>query len=188
MMSEEMRSRQIEMLIRFYNMQAGTAYRVGKQENRDAVSGAIGRADGDIVAIKNFVREWVSAHKDEEVSVIDCFDAFKKEEPAPAPVVEEVQAQPVDLKRISFPLTHTGFFRVIGFDWYSKTPKGKYRYFYGHAIGCEDSVKSKLPAMFKEMFGSNAVFVSGAELLQKGDKGEEYLKEVFTKCGNGIKA
>lgn len=97
-------------------------------------------------------------------------------------------AQPVDLKRISFPLTHTGFFRVIGFDWYSKTPKGKYRPCYGHAIGYEDSVKSKLPAMFKEMFGSNAVFVSGAELLQKGDKGEEYLKEVFTKCGNGIKA
>ena len=97
-------------------------------------------------------------------------------------------AQPVDLKRISFPLTHTGFFRVIGFDWYSKTPKGKYRSCYGHAIGYEGSVKSKLPAMFKEMFGSNAVFISGAELLQKGDKGEEYLKEVFTKCGNGIKA
>ena len=27
--------------------------------------------------------------------------------------------QPLDLKRISFPLTHTAFFRVIGFDWYS---------------------------------------------------------------------
>ena len=97
-------------------------------------------------------------------------------------------AQPVDLKRISFPLTHTGFFRVIGFDWYSKTPKGKYRHCYGNAIGYEDKVKRKLPEMFKEMFGSNAVFVSGAELLRKGDKGEEYLKEVFTKCGNGIKA
>ena len=97
-------------------------------------------------------------------------------------------AQPVDLKRISFPLTHTAFFRVIGFDWYSKTPKGKYRFGYGHAIGYEGSVKSKLPEMFKEMFGSNAVFVSGAKLLQKGDKGEEYLKEVFTKCENGIKA
>lgn len=93
MMSEEMKNQQIEMLIRFFNMQAGTSFRVGKQENRDAVSGAIDRADGDIVAIKNFVREWASAHKDEEVSVIDCFDAFKKAEPAPAAVVEEVQAQ-----------------------------------------------------------------------------------------------
>lgn len=96
-------------------------------------------------------------------------------------------AQPLDLKRVSFPLTHTGFFRVIGFDWYSKTPKGKYRPGYGHAIGHEGSVKSKLPAMFKEMFGSNAVFVSGATLLRKGDNGEEYLREVFTKCGNGIR-
>lgn len=97
-------------------------------------------------------------------------------------------AQPLDLKRISFSLMHTGFFRVIGFDWYSKTPKGKYRSCYGHAIGYEDSVKSKLPAMFKEMFGENAVFVSGATLLGQGDNGEEYLREVFTKCGNSIKA
>lgn len=91
MMSEEMRSQQIEMLIRFFNMQAGTSFRVGKKENRDAVGAAIDRADGDIVTIKNFVREWASAHKDEEVSVIDCFDAFKRAEPAPAAVVEEVQ-------------------------------------------------------------------------------------------------
>lgn len=93
-MSVEMKSQQIEMLIRFFNMQAGASFRVGRQENRDAVSGAIDRADGDIVTIKNFVREWASAHKDNEVSVIDCFDAFKKEEPAPAHIVEEVQAQP----------------------------------------------------------------------------------------------
>lgn len=91
MMSEEIKNQQIDMLIRFFNLQAGTAFRVGKQENRDAVSSAIDRADGDIVSIKNFVREWASAHKGEEVSVIDCFDAFKKQEPAPAPVVEEVK-------------------------------------------------------------------------------------------------
>lgn len=91
MMSEEMKNQQIEMLIRFFNMQAGASFRVGKQENRDAVRGAIDRAGGDVVAIKNFVREWASAHKGEEVSVIDCFDAFKKEEPAPAPVVKEVK-------------------------------------------------------------------------------------------------
>lgn len=90
-MSEEMKNQQIEMLIRFYNMQAGASFRVGKQENRDAVSGAIDRADGDIVAIKNFVRDWCSEKKSEYI--IDCFDAFKKAEPAPAAVVEEVQVQ-----------------------------------------------------------------------------------------------
>lgn len=103
MMSEEMRSQQIEMLIRFFNMQAGTSFRVGKQENRDAVAGAIERANEDIVGIKNFVREWASAHKGEEASVIDCFDAFKAEVqaqpeiqavPAPAPApAEQVSAQ-----------------------------------------------------------------------------------------------
>lgn len=91
MMSEEMKNQQIEMLIRFFNMQAGTSFRVGKKENRDAVSGAIDRADGDIVTIKNFVRDWCSEKKGEYI--IDCFDAFKKEEPIPAPVVEEVQVR-----------------------------------------------------------------------------------------------
>ena len=100
-MSVEMRNQQIEMLIRFFNMQAGASFRVGRKENREAVSGAIDRADGDIVAIKNFVREWASAHKDDEVSVIDCFDAFKKEEPAPAHAVEEVQAQPAPAPEMS---------------------------------------------------------------------------------------
>ena len=42
--------------------------------------------------------------------------------------------QPIDLKRISFPLTHTGFFRVIGFDWYSKCPEAKYISCYGRSL------------------------------------------------------
>lgn len=91
-------------------------------------------------------------------------------------------AQPIDLKRISFPLTHTAFFRVIGFDWYSKTPKGTYRVGYGHAMSNENKIRNKLPEMFKEMFGSNAVYISGTNILNEGDKGEKYLKEVFTKC------
>lgn len=89
MMSEEMKNQQIEMLIRFFNMQAGTSFRTGKKENRDAVGAAIDRADGDIIAIKNFVRDWCSKKKGEYI--IDCFDAFKRAEPAPAAVVEEAQ-------------------------------------------------------------------------------------------------
>lgn len=96
--------------------------------------------------------------------------------------------QPVDLKRISFPLAHTAFFRVTGFDWYSKTPKGEYRDAYGHALCYEGKVNDKLDDMFKEMFGNNAVYVSGNSLLNKGDDGEKYLQEVFTRCRNGIKA
>ena len=87
--------------------------------------------------------------------------------------------QPIDLKRMSFPMAHTAFFRVIGFDWYSKTPKGKYRRNYGHAICHEGRVNNKLSEMAKEMFGQNAVYICGNELLNKKDK-EKYLKEVLT--------
>lgn len=101
MMSEETKNQQIEMLIRFFNLQASVSFRVGKQENRDAVSAAIDRADGDIVRIKNYVREWAETHK-ENVSVIDCFDAFegkKKEEPVV--VVETETAEPAPATKVN---------------------------------------------------------------------------------------
>lgn len=97
-------------------------------------------------------------------------------------------AQPLDLKRVSFPMTHTAFFRVIGFDWYSKTPRGKFRDAYGHALVDEDRVKGKIDEIAKTMFGENAVYISGEQLRRKGSHAEEYLKERFTKCKNGIKA
>ena len=96
-------------------------------------------------------------------------------------------AQPLDLKRVSFPMTHTAFFRVIGFDWYSKTPRGKFRSVYGHALINEGRVNKKIDEIAKTMFGENAVYISGEKLHQEGSRAEEYLKERFTKC-NGIKA
>lgn len=97
-------------------------------------------------------------------------------------------AQPLDLKRVSFPMTHTAFFRVIGFDWYSKTPHGKFRSAYGHALVDEGRVNKKIDEIAKTMFGENAVYISGEQLRQEGSRAEEYLKERFTKCKNGIKA
>lgn len=97
-------------------------------------------------------------------------------------------AQPLDLKRVSFPMTHTAFFRVIGFDWYSKTPRGKFRSAYGHALVNEGRVNKKIDEIAKTMFGENAIYISGEKLRQKGSHAEEYLKERFTKCKNSIKA
>lgn len=88
--------------------------------------------------------------------------------------------QPIDLKRCSFPLAHTGFFRVIGFDWYSKTPKGRYRSCYGRAMAHEDKINKKLSEAFKEMFGQNAVYISATNIQKLGDKAKEHLKEVLT--------
>lgn len=89
-------------------------------------------------------------------------------------------SQPIDLKRCSFPLMHTGFFRVIGFDWYSKTPKGKPRLGYGYAMAYEKKIKDKLSEMFKEMFGSNAVYISATQIQKLGDEAEKHLKEVLS--------
>lgn len=84
--------------------------------------------------------------------------------------------QPIDLKRISFPLTHVGFFRVIGFDWYSKTPKGKYRWAYGRALAYEYD-EEELNTFAKGMFGNNALYISAVKI---NDETEEYLKGVLT--------
>lgn len=85
-------------------------------------------------------------------------------------------SQPVDLKRISFPLTHTAFLRVIGFDWYSRTPKGKHRNGYGRSIGYEFD-DQHITAGFKEMFGKNAVAFSASKIITKDST---HIKEVLT--------
>lgn len=88
--------------------------------------------------------------------------------------------QPIDLKRISFPLTHTGFFRVIGFDWYSKCPEAKYLCGYGHSIDY-DFDRERMSKVAKEIFGNNAVWFGCAKIIRKG---EEYIKEVLENAGN----
>lgn len=85
--------------------------------------------------------------------------------------------KPIDLKRISFPLTHTAFFRVIGFDWYSKFPEGRYRGGYGHAIPHEFN-RNEEDELTEQLFGKNAVLILGTRVK---DSGEEYIKEVLTK-------
>ena len=84
-------------------------------------------------------------------------------------------AQPIDLKRISFPLTHTGFFRVIGWDWYSKCPEAKYITFYGYSLDNQfDNTKMQKTA--KELFGENAVWFGCTNIIKEN---EEYIKEVL---------
>lgn len=84
--------------------------------------------------------------------------------------------QPIDLKRISFPLTHTGFFRVIGFDWYSKCPKAKYISCYERSIDYDYNMTEYA----KELFGDNAVWFGSAKII---DKDEEYIKGVLQNVG-----
>ena len=86
--------------------------------------------------------------------------------------------QPLDLKRVSFPLAHAGFLRVIGFDWYSRCPKTKYVNGYGQSL--YDRKGSKCKEMVKEMFGDNAIYISCAKLTDNLRGAEQYLKEVLS--------
>lgn len=86
-MSQE-RVAQVEMLIRFFNMQAGTSYKVSIEKNQKAVSDAIDRANGNIVELKNYVRSYVNEHKDN--NVVECFEGFVGQ-PMEIKAVEEVQ-------------------------------------------------------------------------------------------------
>ena len=88
--------------------------------------------------------------------------------------------QPIDLKRISFPLTHTGFFRVIGFDWYSKCPEAKYLSCYGKSIDYDYS-RERMSKASKELFGDNAVWFGCVKVIEKN---EDYIKEVLVNAGN----
>lgn len=88
--------------------------------------------------------------------------------------------QPMDLKRMSFPIAHTAFFRGIGFDWYSKFPKGTYRDGYGRHITADKSVED-VQEEYKKLFGKSAIFFSANTIVSKGDQAEQYIKEVLAK-------
>lgn len=91
--------------------------------------------------------------------------------------------QPLDLRRISFPLTHTGFFRVIGFDWYSKVPDGKYRIAYGMGLAYQFTDEEQIKQITSQLFGKNAIMMQAAKVINQ-DK--EYIKEVLSngECKN----
>lgn len=91
---------------------------------------------------------------------------------------------PLDLKRISFPLTHPAYFRVIGFDWYSKTPNGKYRIGYGRSVACDYS-EEDMRNGFQELFGQNCVVFSCAKVLGKD---EQHFKDAISTCNAKVVA
>lgn len=88
--------------------------------------------------------------------------------------------QPMDLKRMSFPIAHTAFFRGIGFDWYSKFPKSTYRAGYGCPI-CFNKSQSEIQEEYRKLMGKSAIYFSAETIIQKEDDAEKYMKEVLTK-------
>ena len=97
-MSNE-RVAQVEMLIRFFNMQAGTRFKVSNEESKNTVNLAIERAKGDIVALKNFVRDYCNDTQSKSLS--DCFDAYVNVEEKKEEVVE-VKQEPIQPEKPEF--------------------------------------------------------------------------------------
>jgi len=84
---------------------------------------------------------------------------------------------PVDLKRMSFQLVHPAFFRVIGFDWYSRTPRGTYRSGYGYPMD-RDFNDEQVNKGFEEIFGQPCVVIQAQKIINADIP---YLKELLTK-------
>lgn len=90
-----------KMLIKFYNMQAGTAFRSGNEWNQNKVLEVLDAMDGDVTAVKNHIRAWVKENPDKAtVSMGDCWEAAhsklveKKVETAPVEALASAPAIP----------------------------------------------------------------------------------------------
>lgn len=85
-------------------------------------------------------------------------------------------SRPLDIKKMSYVLMHPAFFRVIGFDWYSKVPNGVYRDSYGHNIAQEVG-RSGLNEFVTQVLGKNAVYFAASRLGDENHIEEELIHE-----------
>ncbi len=82
---------------------------------------------------------------------------------------------PLDLKRISFPLTHTAYFRVIGWDWYSRCPEAKYISGYGRPFASFYN-NEEMTKIMTEIFHEKCVYFSATEIIEQDT---EAIKEAI---------
>ena len=77
--------------------------------------------------------------------------------------------KPLDLKRISFSLAHSAYFRVIGFDWQSKSPVARYLgWGRGKSLTQQFHNDDLSQAIYTKMFGKNAVYCSSESIIDDG--------------------
>lgn len=86
--------------------------------------------------------------------------------------------KPIDIKRMSFALIHPAFFRVIGFDWESKSPITR-------DIGCGrgrgfyyDFSPEEKKEIIKEIFGENAHYLPCKAIINS-DYSTDVVKEAL---------
>ena len=81
----------VKMLIRFYNMQAGTSIGATATTNQKIVEDCLDRVN-DVVLIKNHIRKWTEAHKNDEKNLNarleECLEAIELPNTSSADVSE----------------------------------------------------------------------------------------------------
>lgn len=77
---------------------------------------------------------------------------------------------PLDLQRISFPLAHPAFFRVIGFDWFMRCPSAKVTASgLGTNMGREYS-KEEIVKSYEEIFGGKCVVFEMEDIINRNEQ------------------
>lgn len=84
--------------------------------------------------------------------------------------------QPLDLKRIMFPLIHPAMFRVIGFDWENKLPTGRWMSGRGRAIGY--TYGDETAKLIKEAFGDNYYYIDGT-MMKQNKNNDKYVENLL---------
>lgn len=82
----ELKNKQAEMLIRFFNMKAGVRFRTGNQANIEAAIHAVDAADGDIAVIRDFMKKAIADGNKDFISVCTDFLVRQKEKEVAIPV------------------------------------------------------------------------------------------------------
>lgn len=93
------RKKQVEMVISFFNMRANTRYKFAPEKNQKAVFDAIEAADGDVSALRSYLKDQISAGNVDLVPACENFILDHAKEKRVA-VVEakaaEAEKKPVD--------------------------------------------------------------------------------------------
>lgn len=65
---------------------------------------------------------------------------------------------PINLKRVSFPMTHVGMLRTLGFDWYERCPDAIEMGGYGTPLYCLNDDKRE--RLMKDVLGENEYYIN----------------------------
>lgn len=123
---------------------------------------------------EDFLKSVISLERSGYRCEIYLADFFSEDERSDVVFIKIKEAnQPLDVKRVMFPLLHTAMFRVVGFDWQDRCPSAKHIWGRGKPI---HRVRNH-EQIIKEAFG-NWIYIDcevvdrGQEAIEKRLKGE----------------